>query len=250
MLSSASRVISPLAKVPSVRPRLRTVNLSPTAQAWWTLWVMKITPKPRARAWATYFSTTEACFTPRAEVGSSRISTLAPSRPRARSRRTAARRPRACRRPGSGRARRSRDLGPPADCVMAVGQRAADGHMRGTPQQLRTQSDQAPPPADPRRARRRAGPARAGPRHRRRPIPPADLALPGLSRPVLARAQPLRAAPRRPALAGSPGGRPAPGAALLLRRARLPEADLRRAAARRRPPFRAPQRAPRRRPSP
>src|SRR4051794_154086 len=26
--------------------------------------------------------------------------------------------------------------GPPADCVMAVGQRAADGHMRGTPQQL------------------------------------------------------------------------------------------------------------------
>src|SRR3954462_13266062 len=141
-------------------------------------------------------------------------------------------------------------MGPPADCVMAVGQRAADGHMRGTPQQLRTQSDQAPPPADPRRARRRAGPARAGPRHRRRPIPPADLALPGLSRPLLARAQPLRAAPRRPALAGSSRGRPAPGAALLLRRARLPEADLRRAAARHRSPLRPAQRAPRRRPAP
>ena len=73
---------------------------------------------------------------------------------------------------------------------------------------------------------------------------------PGLSRPLLARAQPLRAAPRRPALAGSSGDHPDPGAAVPLRRARLPEADLRRAAARRRPPLRSPLRAPRRRPAP
>jgi hypothetical protein len=32
----------------------------------------------RSRAWTTYFSTTPACFTPSAAVGSSRISTRAP----------------------------------------------------------------------------------------------------------------------------------------------------------------------------
>ena len=39
---------------------------------------MKTTPMPRARASATSFSTTDAWCTPSAEVGSSRISTLAP----------------------------------------------------------------------------------------------------------------------------------------------------------------------------
>ena len=43
---------------------------------------------------------------------------------------------------------------------MPVGQEGSDGHMRGTRKQLRSQSDQAHPPADPRRARRRSGPAR------------------------------------------------------------------------------------------
>src|SRR5947208_1186813 len=36
---------------------------------------MKITASPRSRAWRMYLSTTPACLTPSAEVGSSRIST-------------------------------------------------------------------------------------------------------------------------------------------------------------------------------
>src|SRR6266571_1529771 len=39
---------------------------------------MKMTPRPRSRAWTMYFSTTPDCLTPSAAVGSSRISTLAP----------------------------------------------------------------------------------------------------------------------------------------------------------------------------
>src|SRR4051812_20654833 len=45
------------------------------------------------------------------------------------------------------------DTGSPADCVTGVGRGAGEEHIRRTSEQLRTQSDQAPPPADPRRAR-------------------------------------------------------------------------------------------------
>ena len=42
------------------------------------LWLMKMTARPRSRASMTNFSTIAAWWTPSAEVGSSRISTLAP----------------------------------------------------------------------------------------------------------------------------------------------------------------------------
>ena len=63
---------------PNIRPRLSRMNRSPTGYAWCGLWVMKITARPICRAWITYFRTMPDCRTPRAEVGSSRIRTLAP----------------------------------------------------------------------------------------------------------------------------------------------------------------------------
>jgi hypothetical protein len=49
MSCNSSGVIWPRCAVPSVLPRFSTVNRSPTASAWRTLWVMKTTPMPVLR---------------------------------------------------------------------------------------------------------------------------------------------------------------------------------------------------------
>ena len=126
---------------------------------------------------------------------------------------------------------------------MAVGQEGSDGHMRGTRKQLRSQNDQAHPPADPGRARRRAGPARAGPHHHRRRGPPAHGRLSHLPPAVRSDPQPVRTPPPRPALAGSPRHPPAPRSSVPLPQPGVPPPDLRRACRPRRGRGCAPDRA-------
>src|SRR4029450_2640422 len=76
--TSSCRSISRLSYVPRLWPRLRITKRSPTGYAECRVCLMKMTGTPRSRAWRTYFRTTPACLTPRAEVGSSRMSTRAP----------------------------------------------------------------------------------------------------------------------------------------------------------------------------
>src|SRR5690606_19179655 len=78
MSCSSSALISPRTAVPSVLPRLSTVKRSPTAMAWRTLCVMKTMPMPALRTRSMVASTFAVWRTPSAEVGSSRMSTLAP----------------------------------------------------------------------------------------------------------------------------------------------------------------------------
>jgi hypothetical protein len=67
-----------LRKLAATAPRISTAKRSPTAIACVTWWVMKITATPRFLASSTMRGTCDACFTPKAAVGSSRISTRAP----------------------------------------------------------------------------------------------------------------------------------------------------------------------------
>ena len=84
------------------------------------------------------------------------------------------------------------------------------------------------PPADPGGPGRRAGPAHPRPRHHRRAPAPRRRGLPRLRRADPARPQPLRARPRRSALAGPARAAARPGAAVPLPPPVLPAADLRR----------------------
>src|SRR6218665_3197213 len=77
---NCSAVISLRVAVPRVRPRSSTVKRLPTAIAWRTLWVMKMTPTSSLRTRSIVASTLAVWRTPSAEVGSSRVNTFAPKK--------------------------------------------------------------------------------------------------------------------------------------------------------------------------
>src|SRR6218665_1081836 len=78
---NCSAVISLRLAVPRVRPPSSPDKRLPTAIAWRTLGVMKMTPTPSLRTRSIVASTLAVWRPPSAEVGSSRISTLAPKKP-------------------------------------------------------------------------------------------------------------------------------------------------------------------------
>ena len=71
-------------KTPLLRPSRSTTTRSATAMTSAMLWLMRITPRPRSRSRSTRLSTSAVWATPRAAVGSSRMTTLgSPSSERA-----------------------------------------------------------------------------------------------------------------------------------------------------------------------
>ena len=82
MISSCEVVLT--SKTPLLRPRRSTATLSATALTSAMLWLMRITARPRSRSRSTRSRTWAVCSTPRAAVGSSRMTSLgSPSSERA-----------------------------------------------------------------------------------------------------------------------------------------------------------------------